>query len=143
MAHSGFRYLDHVTDLVIEASGSTIENAFVNSARGLVNVMFEINNVSPTLETLIEATGHDMNNLLYNWLEQVLLLMLVDRIVTSVFKVNIFENQGMFSIKGAAVGEQIDLYKHGYKVEIKGITYHEMEIMKQSGGVTIRFMLDL
>ncbi len=143
MADLGFRYLDHVTDLIVEADGSTLENAFVNSARGLVNAMFEISNVSPTTEILIEAAGHDMHSLLYNWLEQVLLLMLVDKIVVSDFEVKISENQGRFSIKGSTRGEKIDLDKHGFKIEIKGITYHEMEIKQYSRGAIIRYMLDL
>ena len=143
MVDSGFRYLDHVTDLVIEATGSTIENAFENSACGLVHAMFATPRFSPALKLSIEATGHDMKNLLYNWLERVLLLMLVEKIVVSNFKVKIIENQGIYSIKGEAMGEKIDLDKHRYKIEIKGITYHEMEISQHSGGVTIRFMLDL
>jgi SHS2 domain-containing protein len=140
---SGFRYLDHITDLVIEASGGTIENAFENSASGLVHTMFDISRFSPILDVLIEATGHDMESLLYNWLEKVLLLMLVEKIIVSNFKVRIIENQGKYSIVGEAMGEKIDLDKHSYKIEIKGVTYHEMEINQHPGDVTIRFMLDL
>lgn len=143
MTDSGFRYLDHVSDLVIEATGRTMDDAFVNSARGLVDSMFEISNISPNLEVLIEATGHDLKNLLYNWLEKVLLFMLVDEIVISNFKTKIFKNQSSYSIKGNALGEKIDLHKHIFKIEIKGITYHEMEINQHSDGVIIRFMLDL
>ena len=143
MVDSGFRYLDHVTDLVIEATGSTIENAFENSARGLVHSMFDTSRISPTLNVLIEDTGHDMENLLYNWLEKVLLLTLVEKIIVSNFKVRIIENQGIYSIIGEAMGEKIDLDKHSYKIEIKGVTYHEMEINQHPGEVTIRFMLDL
>jgi protein archease len=143
MVDSGFRYLDHVTDLVIEASGSTIENAFENSARGLVHAMFDIHRFSPALKLLIEASGHDMENLLYNWLEKVLLLVLIEKIVVSNFKVKINEKQGIYSIKGEAMGEKIDLDKHSYKIEIKGVTYHEMEINQHPGVVTVKFMLDL
>jgi SHS2 domain-containing protein len=39
--------------------------------------------------------------------------------------------------------ESIDISKHGYKTEIKGVTYHEMEILQESDMNKVRFILDL
>jgi SHS2 domain-containing protein len=49
----------------------------------------------------------------------------------------------MYSINAVAKGEHTDLEKHHYKIEIKAITYHEMEIKQGCKDVTIRFLLDL
>ena len=143
MSTTGFRYLDHMTDVIVEAYGNTLEEAFANSARGLVNAMFEISEVIPDREIEIYADGYDLKSLLYNWLEKVILVMLIDNIVVSNLNVNISERNGIYSIKGVAKGERIDLEKHHYKIEIKAVTYHEMAIKQDGKGVTIRFLLDL
>lgn len=139
----GFRYLDHMTDVIVEAYGNTLEDAFANSARGLVNTMFEVSEVIPDMEVDIYAEGHDLKSLLYNWLEKVMLIMLVDNIVVSDSKIIISKCNGIYSINAVAKGEHIDLEKHRYKIEIKAITYHEMEIKQDCKDVTIRFLLDL
>jgi len=143
MTTTSFRYLDHMTDVIVESFGNTLEDAFANSALGLVNAMFELSEVIPNMEIKIYADGYDLESLLYNWLEKIILVMLVDNIVISNLKVNISESNGYFSIIGVANGEHIDLEKHRYKIEIKAVTYHEMVIKQDCTGVTIRFLLDL
>lgn len=141
-----FRYLDHMTDAVIEAYGCTLDEAFENSACGLVNTMFDLKRVSPTQEINIQAKGYDIKSLLYDWLEKILLTLLVDNILISVFKVKIYENinkdNGYF-LSGIAKGEYLNPKKHHYKVEIKAITYHEMEVIQEKNKVITRFLLDL
>ena len=46
-------------------------------------------------------------------------------------------------LKGRAGGEPFERAKHNGKVEVKGITYHLMEIEKHPRKVTVRFLLDL
>ncbi|HEX2124613.1 MAG TPA: archease [Nitrososphaeraceae archaeon] len=138
-----FRYLDHMTDAIIEAYGSSLEEAFENSAKGLVNTMFRIKEITPDKEYEIIAKGHDIESLPYDWLEKVMLRILIDNIVLSDFKVKISESNGDYFLKGIGKGEALDLQKHHYKVEIKGVTYHEMEIKQKENIITTRFLLDL
>jgi len=132
-----------MTDVIVEAYGNSLEVAFANSARALVNAMFELSEVIPDKEFDIYAEGHDLESLLYNWLEIVMLLILVEKIVVSDLKVIISQSNSAYLIKGIAKGEQIDLEKHHYKIEIKGVTYHEMEIKQDCKNVIIRYLLDL
>ena len=148
-----------MTDAIIEAYGGTLDEAFENSARGLVDTMYELTsnrNISYTTppvpatdkEIQIEAKGFDLQSLLYNWLEKVMLVVLVDHIILSDFKVKITkETHGEYNylLNGIAKGEDLNSEKHHYKVEVKAITYHEMEIKeeKEKNRVTTRFLLDL
>jgi SHS2 domain-containing protein len=145
-----FRYLDHITDAVIEAYGRTLAEAFENSAYGLVNTMFDLNQVSPNQEIKIEAKGYDLESLLYDWLEKVLLTLLVENIIISVFKIKIYQQSddnnnkdNSYFLSCTAMGECLNLKKHHYKVEIKAVTYHEMEVIQETNKVTTRFLLDL
>lgn len=148
----GFKYLDHMTDAVIEAYGTNLEAAFENSARGLVNVMFDISKVFSQKEIMIEASGYDLQSLLYDWLEKVMLVILTENVILSEFKVKISNTkleeskaENSYFLLAYAKGESINLEKHHYKVEIKGVTYHEMQILQpiDKNEVTIRFLLDL
>jgi protein archease len=138
-----FRYLDHVTDAIIEAYGSSLDEAFENSAKGLVNTMIDLEQITPGQEYEIVAKGYDVKSLLYDWLEKVMLGLLIDNMALSDFKVKISENNGNYFLKGIAKGEVLDLKKHHYKVEIKAVTYHEMEIKQTEDIITTRFLLDL
>ena len=150
---NGFIYLDHMTDAIIEAYGSNLDEAFENSARGLVNTMFDLSQVSPSQEIKIEAKGYDLEGLLYDWLEKVMLVLLTENVVLSDFKVKISENEDSgdyrYLLSCPAKGESLDVKKHRYKVEIKAVTYHQMEIKQEQqeaegkNKVTTRFLLDL
>jgi SHS2 domain-containing protein len=160
---AGFHYLDHITDVIIEAFGTTLEEAFANSAKGLVNTMFDINHppneqIACNLRELeIEAEGYDYNSLLYDWLEKVLLIVLVDRILVTSFNVKIISSASpnaktpnthdqsfcYFYLEGAARGEPISLDRHEYKVEVKAITYHGMEVKQDNDRFVTKFLVDL
>lgn len=140
----GFRYLDHMTDAVIEAYGETLEEAFENAAKGLNDTMIDLKTVTADKEISITASGHDLHSLLFDWLDKVMLLLVADGIVMSEFSVKINKHsKDHYSLEGVARGERLNLDKHHYKVEIKAVTYHEMEIRQESGKATVRFLLDL
>lgn len=139
----GFRYLEHVTDAYIEAFGESIEEAFSNAAKGTINVMFDIEKIHGTDKVDIRVEGEDYYELLYNWLEAVYQLMTIDNQVMSKFEIKISQIHSKYELTGWVMAELIDITKHGYRTEIKGITYHAMEILQEGKQHTVRFILDL
>ncbi len=131
-----------MTDAFIESYGSSLEEAFENAAKALSDTMIDINRVTPEREVKIEAHGDDLHSLLFDWLDKVMLLTVSEGFVMSEFKVVIKQNGG-YRLEGSGGGEKLNLEKHHYKVEIKAVTYHEMQILQESSGTTVRFLLDL
>ena len=178
-----FRYLDHMTDLIVEAYGNTLEEIFENSAIGLVNAMFEISKVDITDSIKIIAEGYDFKSLLYDWIEKIILSIYIDRMIITKFDSLLFskiyvattnnnketetitteekeliakdlyfsdsteyssKDNAIYKLEGIGKGEIINLAKHEYKVEVKSITYHEMQIKRnQDGYYTTTFLVDL
>ena len=134
-----------MTDAVIEAYGSTLEEAFENAAMALCDTMIDLKSVVPKQEFKFSAKGNDLYSLLFDWLDQVMLLLVADRIAMSQFSVKIkhHDNNGGYFLEGIARGELLDLDRHHYKVEIKAVTYHEMEIKQEKDIFTAKFLLDL
>ena len=143
----GYRFLDHMTDAIIEAYGSTLDEAFENAAMALCDTMIDLKSVVPKEEFKFSAKGNDLYSLLFDWLDQVMLLLVADRIAMSQFSVKIKDhnnnNGGGYLLEGIARGEPLDLERHHYKIEIKAVTYHEMEIKQEKDIFTAKFLLDL
>lgn len=139
----GYTYLDHITDAYIEAYGDSMEEAFSYAAKGTINVMFEINDIRGKNKFELNVEGHDYSELLFNWLDRIILLIAIDNKVASDFDLKISKLDSKYHLTGFAMTESTDISKHGYKTEIKGVTYHEMEILQDSGFKKVRFILDL
>jgi SHS2 domain-containing protein len=143
MRTTGFRYLDHMADIIVEAYGRSLDEAFKNSGLALVNIMFGIDEVVTKKAMRIDVQGRDIESLLYCWLEKILLLLLVDDFIPSEFDANISMEKSSILLTGIARGENIDLRRHIYRIEVKAITYHEMSIIQEKDNFTIRYIVDL
>ncbi len=140
-------YLDHMTDAYLRIRGQTMNEAFEYSAMGLVNIMYDIENIEKKQQIPIFAEGDELENLLFDWLDKILLMMLIDKVICSKFKIKITfdESYDKYLLTGYGEGELVDLNKHELKVEIKGITYHEMKIFddRDSNETIIEYIVDL
>jgi SHS2 domain-containing protein len=140
----GHRLLEHVTDAYIEAWGPTLERAFAQAAEGLSETMVNLETINPIREERVQVEGHDKKELLYNWLEQLLLEFDIKEMVYALYDVSIRSDiPKVFLLNGKMKGEKYDPQKHGAKTEIKGVTYHLMEIRENTREVRARFILDL
>ena len=130
-----------MTDAFIEVTGNTLEEAFENAGISVVDTMIDINSVEEKAHKKIEIIAKDLNNLLYNWLEEVIILTITDGFAAKRFSVKLTKNDE-YSLVANINGEEIDFKKHHFKLEIKSPTFHLMEI-KQEKPITMRFLLDL
>jgi SHS2 domain-containing protein len=140
----GYRFLEHTSDAFIEAWGPSLELAFAEAAEAFYETMLNLRNVKPKIEEQVNAEGHDEKELLYNWLEALLLKFDIDRMAYSQFHINpVSTKTRPIRLQAQIKGEKYVPQKHGAKVEIKGITYHLMKIQKLHNRTRVQFLLDL
>jgi SHS2 domain-containing protein len=140
----GFELLEHTADAYIAAYGKDLMEAFENAARAMFNVMTELEKISPEIEDHVEVAAEDEYALLYSWLEALLVKSEINRTLYSKFKISSLNRVADgFQLKAAFWGEKFDPQKHLQKVGVKAVTYHRMEIVKEPGKVTLRFILDI
>jgi len=140
----GHRFLEHTTDAYIEAWGPTLERAFAQAAEAFYETMLNVQKIDPILEELIQVAGHDKKELLYNWIEQLLLEFDIKAMVYASYHIIIApDDRTSFKLRGKIRGEKYDRGKHGAKTEVKGVTYHLMTIEEDAKEAKIRFILDL
>ncbi|MFZ0345854.1 MAG: archease [Nitrososphaeraceae archaeon] len=143
MSRVDYRYIDHMSDAMVEAYGRTLSEAFANSARALINIVCDISKIDLGKSITIQTTGFDLVSLLYNWLEKVLMALLVDNLALAKFQVMIERRKGSYYLSSACGGEAFVGRKHHYKVEVKAITYHEMKVTRSKGKFVVQFLADL
>jgi len=140
----GFRFLEHTADAYIAAYGKNLGEAFENAARAMFDVMTEAEKVNAKVEDQIETAGQDEYALLYNWLEALLVKSEINGMLYSKFRISYLDrtNEGL-ELSAKIWGEKFNPKKHLQKVGVKAVTYHRMEIIKETGKVTLKFILDI
>ena len=136
-----YRTLDHTTDAVIEVTADNLKNAFEIAGISVIETILDISKVTENDKKIIQVKGKDLKYLLYNWLEEVIILTITDGFAGKRITIDISKDEE-YKIDAEVFGETIDLKKHEFKVEIKSPTFHEMEI-KQKDKITMRYLLDL
>ncbi|HWP78938.1 MAG TPA: archease [Candidatus Nitrosotenuis sp.] len=136
-----YRYLEHATDAFIEVEAASLEEAFVVAAKSVVETILDVDLIEEKKERQISVSGKDLNYLLYNWLEEMIILTITEGFASKSLKVRLEKNQE-YKITADIRGEDVDIKKHHFKVEIKSPTFHLMEI-KQNGRILMRYLLDL
>jgi len=140
----GRRFLEHTTDAYIEAWGPNLERAFAQAAEGFYETMLNLETIEPIVENSVQVDGHDKEELLFNWLEQLLLEFDIKEMVYASYDLSIaFDEPTLFKLRARIRGEKYDREKHGAKTEVKGVTYHLMTIQESAKEARVRFILDL
>jgi SHS2 domain-containing protein len=136
-----YKVLDHATDAFIEVTASSLIQAFEVAGYSVIDTILDNSKIEEKNERHIIVKGKDLNYLLYNWLEEIIYLVITEGFAIKKLKITLEKNEE-YTISAQIFGESIDIKKHGFKVEIKSPTFHEMEI-KQEKQVTMKFLMDL
>ena len=136
-----YRHLEHSTDAIIEVTAPNLTTAFEVAGKSVVETIIDPSKIEEKIVKRVSITGKDLRYLLYNWLEEVIILTITDGFAVKRISVKI-ENNQEYKIQAELFGEEIDIKKHGFKVEIKSPTFHEMDI-HEGDQITLRYLLDL
>ena len=136
----GFRILDHTADVGLEARGANLPELFSNAARGMFAIIGCLDSIKPSEQRTVEATADNPENLLVNWLSELLYLSATQRMLFSRFDITEIDQQ---HIAAKAIGEPIDLSRHELCAEIKAVTYHDLKVEKTDDGWTARVLFDI
>jgi SHS2 domain-containing protein len=130
-----YTVLDHTADLMIKAFGETMEECFENAAYALFDLTVDLSTVDTSKQMLFTSPGRDDEEGLYSLLSDLLYYMEGERMVLKDFKIKFLDDE----VECCALGEQYDESKHRFKTQIKAVTYHMMEIDRETPSVTVLF----
>ena len=136
-----YKTLEHATDAIIEVTADNLKEAFEIAGISVIDTILDSSKVEGNYSKKLIVKGKDLKYLLYNWLEEMIILTITDGFAGKKIVLEI-KKDDEYEINAEIFGEVIDLTKHEFKVEIKSPTFHEMEI-EENEKVRMKYLLDL
>ncbi len=135
-----YEIIDHTADIGLRVYGKDLKELFKNSALGMFEIITDLKNVKPQTSLTIELGAVNREELLINWLRELLYQYNTQEILFKEFEIEkITDNR----INAKARGEILNSKRHNLKMEIKAVTYHELKIEKEEEGWSSRIIFDI
>ena len=124
-----FEILNHTADVGIIAYGADINEAFANAAKGLFNLITELDNVEEITHRDIELTAPDQETLLVGWLNELIYLFDAENMLFKRFDIIQLDNT---KLRARSYGDKVN-NKYSLKIGVKAATYYMLKIEKHNG----------
>jgi len=140
MSKPRFRLVETTADLGLLVWGGTMMELFQNSAAGLFRIVASEAGVGTGVERKVRAGGADEPERLVAWLSEWLYLFDAEGFIGSRFHV---ERTAGRTVTGSGWGDLYNPDRHRLRTEVKGVTYHGLEISGRGKGFRARLILDV
>ncbi|MFQ5948893.1 MAG: archease, partial [Acidimicrobiia bacterium] len=122
--------LPHTADVGIMAYGVTLTETFENAGYGMFDLMFDLARLQPGRDLPVVAFGDTREELLVEWLGELLFLFEVHDLALCYFTVDRLEEGG---VQGSASGAGLEAATlRG--APIKAVTYHQLAVVEVPDG---------
>jgi SHS2 domain-containing protein len=138
-----YKFLEDVAiaDSAFEAEGESLEELFEACAQATFEVMAETEAVESRNKEEIKLKCDDLEELLFNWLAELIYLKDLKAMLFSRYKIKIEKPDG-YKLRASVWGEPIDAKKHKVKIDVKAVTYHLLEVKKIDDKWRAKVILD-
>jgi SHS2 domain-containing protein len=122
-----YRITTHQSELAVRITGNSQADLFTNSAFALFDVMTDIANVESKESIPLEVEGSDRDDLMVNWMRELLYLYQASGYLLREFKIIEVKDT---MVKAEVSGEKIDPDRHEIKQEITTVAFHKSRMEK-------------
>ncbi len=137
-----YELIGHTADAEFRAYGKTLEEAFKNSAKAMYAVLIDPKEIKSKITHKIHVESENRQALLYDFLEEFIVLMDVEGFMLHDLEVHIDEkNGGRLEIDAVVTGDVNTNYK--ISGDIKAVTYNDMKIEEKKGIWMCQVVVDI
>jgi SHS2 domain-containing protein len=122
-----YRITKHQNELAVRISGNSQADLFANSAFALFDVMTDPTTVETKERIPLEIEGTDRDDLMVNWMRELLYLYQGSGYLLKEFKISQVKET---VVKAEVSGEKIDPDRHEIKQEIAAVAFHKSRMEK-------------
>ena len=150
---AGYKFIEGLTvaDIAFEATGRNLNELFENSALALFEVNVDIRSVKPLMEVEVKAVGDNLENLLFNFLDELIFVKDRDGMVFCGCKAEVNANAasaasaggGDFKVTAMLKGDKINYRTQKLRVDAKAVTMHMFEVKKEGNIYKARVVVDI
>jgi len=134
-----FSPLSHTADIGEKVWGRTLEELFINAARGLFSYLIVPMEETVSFRTEVAVEGIDRESLLVNWLNELLYIAYRNNVFLISFTIKQMEDT---SLKAEVGGKRL-LPGARFTEEIKAATYSSLAIRKTEEGFYVEVIFDV
>jgi SHS2 domain-containing protein len=135
-----YETFEHTADLGLRIRADDLNTLFAEAGLALFSVIVEKPEDIRTVEEIpFTIKGNEAEELLHDWLTELLFTFHVHRLLLVKFDVNI-QASGLTAV---ARGEKIDLKRHEINLEIKAITWHGLKVVQSPTGWLAEVIVDI
>jgi SHS2 domain-containing protein len=120
-----YKLFDHTADLGVEIYGKTATDLFANAAFAIFDIITDLKHVSSIVEKKIFVEGEGWEDLLVNYLREILYLFNGEGLLLKEYPIMKIDSR---HLEGKVLGERFDPSKHSINTEIKAVTYHQVTV---------------
>jgi SHS2 domain-containing protein len=135
-----YEFLEHTADVKFRAEGKTLEELFIAAAAAMNETIRGEISILNTAEKIFDFKGKDLEELLYNFLEQFLVLLDSENFLTSQITELKIDREN-FSLHAKFVGDNADNY--AFTNDVKAVTYSDMKIREENEKFVCEVVLDV
>ncbi len=135
-----FEIIEHTADIGLRAYGKDLKGLFNNVAIGMFKIMGLNSSIKEKDRIKIKVDSDTYENLLVNWLSELLFQFNKTKIFFRRFLIKKF---GDFYILAEAIGQKIDFQTFKFGDEIKAVTYHDLKVEKTKSGWRCNLIFDV
>ncbi len=135
-----YHAIDHTADLGLVITGANEGELFSNAAFAVFDIITDLKHVEPRETRQIVVEGDGWEDLLVNFLREVLYLYNGERWLLREARIVRIGEKGL---QAKVSGEPFNSRKHEICKEIKAVTYHQTEVRKTPEGFTARVIFDV
>ena len=142
-----YKFLEDIAiaDIAFEAYGKDLNELFENAALAIFELSADLDTVDASKKVEFELENNKLDNLLYDFLSEILFLKdskyMVFRNVN--VKINEDKKNKKFRLKSTLEGDTINSEKQHLENDIKAITMHMFELNKVKNGYKARVVVDI
>jgi len=135
-----FEYFEHTADVGIRVRAPSLEQVFVEAARALFSLLAaNLDAVRPLQQIDLTIPGHQPDELLVDWLDELLFAFSTKHLLFGQFEVVLQPDR----LRATARGEPVDPDRHQVHAEVKAITYHGLKVEPANGGWLAEVIVDV
>ena len=139
----GYTFIDHTADVAADLTGGSPEELFTAAAQALTDTITEIATVQPAVTQSVTLDAGSLEDLLVDWLNELLYRFEVQNMLVSGASVSLRESAGRRHLNATIAGEPFDPVRHPSRVLVKSATYHGLTVVHEHGTWRARIVLDI
>ncbi len=135
-----YEWIEHTADVGVRVFGDDLKSLFSHAANAFFEIITETDKIWPEKTYTIKAKGEGWEELLINWLNELLFLFDTKGLVFKEFEIEEIRKD---YLSAKAKGEPFDFKKHPLKAGIKAVTYHQLKVEKAKDHWEAQIIFDI